>query len=95
MRFGCAISQEKDTLAAADAVIADVLEARLNKIDVLFVYLTASHTAQAEELLQRLHDGLSPRCVIGASAEGVIGRDQELERTAGLALWPTRVTTPG
>src|SRR5258706_1295353 len=86
MRFGCAISQEKDTLAAADAVIADVLEAGLNKIDALFVYLTASHTAQAEELLQRLHDGLSPRCVIGASAEGVIGKDQELERTAGLAL---------
>ena len=86
MRFGCAISQEKDTLAAADAVIADILEARLSKIDALFIFLTASHTAQAEELLQQLHDGLSPRCVIGASAEGVIGRDQEVERTAGLAL---------
>src|SRR5436305_14203574 len=86
MRFGCAISQEKDTLAAADAVIADILEARLNNIDVLFVFLAAAHTAQAEELLQRLHDGLSPSCVVGASAEGVIGGDQELERTAGLAL---------
>jgi small ligand-binding sensory domain FIST len=86
MRFGCGISQEIDMLAAADAVIADVLESRLSKIDVLFVFLTAAHTAQAEELLQRLQNGLSPRCVIGASAEGVIGGDQEVERTAGLAL---------
>jgi small ligand-binding sensory domain FIST len=86
MRFGCGISQETDTLAAADAVIAEVLAARLSKPDILFVFLSAAHAAQAEELLQRLHDELSPRCVIGASAEGVIGKDQEIERTAGLAI---------
>ena len=67
-------------------MIADVLQAGLGKADVLFVFLTAAHTAQAEELLQRLNDGLSPRCLIGASAEGVIGRDQEVERSTGLAV---------
>jgi small ligand-binding sensory domain FIST len=86
MRFHSALSEEQDALAAADAVIADVLGSGVRKPDVLFVFLSAAHTAQAEELLQRLNVELSPRCLIGASAEGVIGRDKEVERTPGLSL---------
>jgi small ligand-binding sensory domain FIST len=86
MRFGCAISEETDSVAAADAVIGEVVQSGLLKPDVLFVFLTASHTAQAEEILQRVSEGLSPKCLIGASAEGVIGRDREVERSAGLAV---------
>src|SRR6266850_5877648 len=86
MRFGCAISEESESLAAADAVIGELLQAGLGKADVLFVFLTGAHTAQAEEILQRLQEGLSPRSLIGASAEGVIGKDREVERSAGLAV---------
>src|SRR5258706_14449242 len=87
MRFHSTLSANQDTLAAADAVIADVLQAGLRKPDVILLFMTAAHTVQAEELLQRIHDQLSPGCLIGASAEGVIGRDQEIERAAGLALF--------
>jgi small ligand-binding sensory domain FIST len=86
MKFACAISNEQDSLAAADEVIADLATSGLQKPSVLFVFLTADHTAEAEEVLQRLDEAVSPQTVIGASAEGVIGKDQELEREAGLAV---------
>src|SRR5438045_1591855 len=86
MRFHSALSQEQDTLAAADAVIADVLQAGLRKPDLVLLFITAAHTVQAEELLQKIHEQLSPACLIGASAEGVIGSDKEIERAPGFAL---------
>src|SRR5438105_1129662 len=86
MKFGCAISEERESLAAADAVIAELSQSGLRKPDVLFVFLTADHTSEAEEILQRLDEQLSPQCVIGASAEGVIGKDREVEREAALAV---------
>jgi small ligand-binding sensory domain FIST len=86
MRFACGISNEQDSVAAADAVIADLAQSGLQKPSALFVFLTADHTSQAEEIIQRLDEGLSPQTVIGSSAEGVIGKDREVEREAGLAV---------
>ena len=45
-----------------------------------------SDESEAEEILQRIDESFSPQCVIGASAEGVIGKDKEVEREAGLAV---------
>src|SRR5213075_362967 len=86
MRFHSALSDQQDTLAAADALIADVLSSGLRKPDLLLLFITAQHTVQAEEILQKIHQELSPTCLIGASAEGVIGLDKEIERAPGLAL---------
>jgi small ligand-binding sensory domain FIST len=86
MRFHSAISEKDNTLAAADAVIGDVVAAGIKKPDVVFIFMTAAHTQQAEELLQRVRQELSPKYLIGSSAEGVIGRDQEVERSAGLSI---------
>lgn len=86
MKFACAISQEQDSLAAADAVMGELAQAGLKKPDLLFVFLTGDHTSEAEEIAQRIGEGLSPQCLIGSSAEGVIGQDSEIERQAGLAV---------
>src|SRR3954466_1669055 len=86
MKFACAISQENDSQAAAEAVMADLSQSGMKKPDAVFVFLTSHHTSQAEEILQRVQDSLSPQCVIGASAEGVIGGELEIERKAGLAI---------
>jgi small ligand-binding sensory domain FIST len=86
MKFGCAISEEVDSTAAAEAVVGELISSGLRKPDVVFVFLTGEHTAQAEEIVQRIDEALSPQCVIGASAEGVIGKDKEVEREAGLAV---------
>src|SRR3954466_15028805 len=87
MKFGCAISEERDSMAAADAVVADLVASGVRRPDLLFVFLTAEHTSEAEEIVQRLQGALSPQCLVGASAEGVIGKDKEVERTAGLAVF--------
>lgn len=86
MKFACAISEQVDSQAAADAVLADLSQSGMKKPDVVFVFLTGDHTSEAEEILQRVQDSLSPQCVLGASAEGVIGGDMEIERKAGLAI---------
>jgi len=86
MKFECAISEEVDSMAAAEAVIAELAQCGLKKPDVLFVFLSGDHTSEAEEIVQRIEEQLSPQCLIGASAEGVIGKDREVEREAGLAV---------
>src|ERR1041384_668537 len=86
MRFACGISEENDSGAAVEAVLEEIAQSALKKPDVVFVFLTGEHTSEAEEILQRIDDSLSPHCVIGTSAEGVIGKDREVEREAGLAV---------
>jgi small ligand-binding sensory domain FIST len=56
------------------------------KIDVAFVFFTAEHLEEAEEMLENVWLSLDPQCVIGCSAEGVIGGEVEIERSAGMAL---------
>jgi len=86
MQFCAAITQEEDTLGAAGGVSELILQSGIHKPDVTFVFLTAVHTARAEELLQRIREELEPKTLIGVSGEGVIGDEMEVERAPGVAV---------
>jgi small ligand-binding sensory domain FIST len=86
MRFHCAISGSETAYDAVDEVIADAQRASQGKVDAVFAFLTAHHHADADEILERLWLELDPQALVGCSAEGVIGGDQEIERQPGIAI---------
>ena len=85
MRFHASISDDESSDAAADAVIEAARDA-MGNVDIAFVYFTAHHRAEAGEMLERLWLELDPQCIVGCSAEGVIGGEREIERSPGLSL---------
>jgi len=86
MRFHSAISDSESTPQAVEAVIASAKGALAGKIDLAFAFFTAHHNDEAEAMLERLWLELDPQCLLGCSAEGVIGEDREVERSPGLAV---------
>src|SRR3954463_11264519 len=85
MQFAAGISDHEDTTAAAEAGLE---QARFSvpEPDVAFVFFTAHHREQADDLIERVWLELDPQAVIGCSAEGVIGGDEEIERSPGVSL---------
>ncbi|MFN0010795.1 MAG: FIST N-terminal domain-containing protein [Phycisphaerales bacterium] len=55
--------------------------------DLVIAFYTPHHLERLAELRLTLHRELSPRCVIGVSAEGVIAGSVEQEKGPGLALF--------
>jgi small ligand-binding sensory domain FIST len=84
MRFYASISEEESTSAAADALLASARSAA--NPDIAFVFFTAHHAAEADALLEKISADLSPRALIGVSAEGIIGPEREIERAPAIAL---------
>ncbi len=54
--------------------------------DVAFVFFTAHHAEEAGNIVEKLWLKLDPQVMIGCSAGGVIGGEQEIEREPGLAV---------
>ena len=90
MRFHSALSEHESTPLAAEEVIAAV-RARLPDPDVLFVFFTAAHRDEAESLVEKLWLELDPQALVGCSAEGVIGADQEVEDRPGLSVLAAKI----
>jgi len=86
MRFHAALSDDESTAAAADQVINAAGDALGGRVDLAFIFFTAHHASEADDLVERLWLELDPQCVVGCSAEGVIGPDREIERAPGIAL---------
>jgi small ligand-binding sensory domain FIST len=86
MRFHCSISGKETAREAVDDIIDDAERATGGKTDVVFVFLTGHHRDDAEEVLERLWLELDPQALVGCSAEGVIGREEEIEREPGIAV---------
>jgi len=71
--------------AAADAVQADLGSERP---DLVLAFFGSSHVPHAELLGSIVRERLSPRCLVGVSAEGVIAGPSEFERAgSGLTLF--------
>ena len=86
MRFHGAISDDDSSHDAVEQVIREAGEAMRGKIDAVFAFFTAHHRDNAPDILERLWLELDPQALVGCSAEGVIGREREIEREPGLAI---------
>jgi small ligand-binding sensory domain FIST len=94
MRWASASSTHPVPATAAGEV-ADRIAAGLGDgpVDLLAVFIGASHVTQAAVIADALRARLSPACLIGGSAAGVIGAEHEIER--GVAVTAVAARLPG
>jgi small ligand-binding sensory domain FIST len=85
MRFHSAISESSSSDQAIGQLI-DEARQKVKDIDLGFVFFTADHRDNADEIAEKIWLELDPQALIGCSAEGVIGGDREVERSPGISL---------
>lgn len=87
MRFVSTISGQRDLDSALQELLAPI-DRRITPgaADLALVFISAAYAAKSELIANRVHDRLPNSVVIGCTAEGTIGVDQELERVPSIAL---------
>jgi small ligand-binding sensory domain FIST len=94
--FASATTTERE-VDSAIAHLVEQIQAQLvgpaeeAAIDLVLVFLTAHYTAQARLIAAELQAGLKPGTLLGCTAEGVIGRQEELEGQAAITLVAARL----
>ena len=87
-RVGAGLSVSPE---AAEAAGEAAREARATlggaPVDLAFLFLSPDHFPGALEALEAVEEELAPAHVLGCVAEGVVGRDRELENGPGAAVW--------
>ena len=91
MRFQSLVSEHESTMSAVAEVVQQAREADLGEADVAFVFFTPHHRDEADAMAEQLWLELDPQCVVGCSAESVIGADREIEQRPGLAVLAARM----
>jgi small ligand-binding sensory domain FIST len=87
-RVGAGISSAPDAASAAAEAARDVLrELAGPPIDLAFVFLSQHHLDDAPAAAAIVAEELAPRRLVGCVAQGVVGRDRELEEGPGVAVW--------
>ena len=92
MRWASAFSSLPDARSAAEAAAAS-LSATLGDgpVNLAIVFLGAHHVSSAAAVAEALKRGLAPGCVIGASGNGVITSEHEVETGPGLTVIAARL----
>lgn len=86
-RIGAGLSTSASA-AEATAEAARDAGARLgHDIDLAFLFLSAAHLEHVDEAAERLRAELAPRRLLGCVAEGVVGRNREIEQGPAAAVW--------
>ena len=73
-----------------DALLAQVMEARAG-FDAVFTFISSQFTQDMERISDRLSASLSPGVLLGCTAEGVIGNEQEIEAGPAISLVAARL----
>jgi small ligand-binding sensory domain FIST len=86
MKFQSLLSDDESSDQAVGDIIDSARAEGLGETDVAFVFMTADHREDADEIVEKLWLELDPQCIVGCLAEGVIGADREIEREPGIAV---------
>ncbi|MCC6222231.1 MAG: FIST C-terminal domain-containing protein [Thermoleophilia bacterium] len=87
-RVAAGLATASATAAAVTNAVAEAaaeLEGR--SADLAFLFLTPHHLGRAAEAAAIVREALAPRHLLGCVAQGVIGRERELETGPAVALW--------
>jgi small ligand-binding sensory domain FIST len=96
LAVGAGLSANLDAVLAAEQV-CERAAAGLGAIgagvdtDLAVVFFSSHHVDQAEQIASVIRAELRPRCLLGVSAEAVVGGRTELEKAAGVSLLAARL----
>jgi small ligand-binding sensory domain FIST len=92
MRWASAFTAQVDTVAAATEA-AEALLGQLGPgpVDLAIAFFDSAHVPGASSLAGALKERLSPGCLLGASAHGVISSEHELESGPALTVLAARL----
>lgn len=86
-----ATSAHPDTATAATEV-ADTLHDRFGTMpDLVLAFGSFQHVAAFTDAMNMLRRTLQPRCLLGTTAESVLGDDEELDGVSGLSVMALRL----
>jgi small ligand-binding sensory domain FIST len=94
MSFAAALSQHPVPAHAVGEAVGDVLERLGPEPDLAALFVTAPHTGALEDIAAAVRDLLRPRCLIGATACGVVGGGIGVEDEPALSLFAARLASP-
>jgi small ligand-binding sensory domain FIST len=87
-RIGAGLSVSSTAAEAARDAAAEARAALGGaNVDLAFLFLSADHFDAAEDALAATDAELAPRHVLGCVAQGVVGRNRELEDGPAVAVW--------
>lgn len=87
MNFASAMTIERDVDEASRQLIEQIKAQMAGlPIDFALIFLSPYFRAVATNLADKLLEGLTPKVLIGCTAEGVIGREREIEREPAVTL---------
>src|SRR3954468_25058468 len=87
-RVGAGLSRAATATGAAREAAREARSALGGaEVDLAFLFLTADHLDRAEEALAAAEEELEAAHLLGCVAEGVVGRDHELEHGPGASGW--------
>jgi small ligand-binding sensory domain FIST len=73
VQAAAAISTHPIAAMATGEAVGQLLEARLDHLDVLCCFVTSAHAGALEDIMATLDTLLSPAVLVGAAAAGVVG----------------------
>lgn len=85
--FAAAISTQTALDQAVDEVCREIQQQHADPPNLTFVFVSHQHAGTWDRLAKWIHDRLSPECLLGCSAETVVGTEVELEDLPGIAVW--------
>ncbi|NJN96606.1 MAG: hypothetical protein HC875_22090 [Anaerolineales bacterium] len=87
MCFASAMTTEQDVARAADHLVSQIEAQLAGRIpDLVLMFLSPHYRLEVAGLVARLQSRLKPPVLLGCTAEGVIGREQEIEREPAITL---------
>jgi small ligand-binding sensory domain FIST len=87
-RIGAGLSRAVTAAGAAREAARDARRGLGSaEVDLAFLFITADHIDGAEEALEAASGELEAAHLLGCVAEGVVGREQELEHGPGASVW--------
>lgn len=95
-RVGAGLALGPATVAGAAEAAAQVLaELGARSVDLAFLFLTSQHLERVSGAVAAVRQALEPRCLLGCVAEGVIGREREVESGPAIAVWAASLPGAG
>lgn len=90
LQFYSALAELSDPADAMNDLVGQLqaqgFQTGVDRCDLALVFLSAHFTQQADIIRQTLQNMLSPRVLLGSTAEGVVGDKQEIESQPSISL---------